>query len=391
MKSPRYIWQQPGWPTLTYDPVQTGRAVSLARRAQGLVEGRFGAIGLHEQQQLAAESWAQDAVATAAIEGERLDLEAVRSSVCRRLGIAGSKAAHAPRHVEGLLDIMEDAVGNADAALTDARLQHWQQALFPAGFSGLNRVLVNAYRVHPEPMQIVSGPIGHEKVHYEAPPSPAVPAEIKRFLTWFNEGKEPDSFARAAVAHLWFETIHPFEDGNGRVGRAIVDLILARDLGDVSRTIRISQQLHDNRDEYYDQLMHAQHAGLDVTPWVLWFVSQVRVACDKAVSVIDLSLAKARFWAAHYDKDLNARQKKAVNALLDAGAGGFEGGMSTRKYESLTSTSRATASRELIDLAKLGLVLTVGAGRSTRYYINLDGWVPAAELGATLALARRTS
>ena len=183
---------------------------------------------------------------------------------------------------------------------------------------------------------------------------------------------------RAALAHLWFETVHPFEDGNGRVGRAIVDLTLARDTGDPSRTIRISQQLRDNRDAYYDQLKLAQRGALDVTAWVLWFVSQVRVACEKAVSVVDQSLAKARFWTTHSDKDLNGRQRKVVNALLDAGPGGYQGGMNTRKYEAMAATSRATASRELIELAGLGLLRTVGAGRSTRYYIELDGWVPAA-------------
>jgi Fic family protein len=381
MKTPLYIWQQPGWPKLSYDSGQIRAELNAARRAQGYVEGRLGAIGLRERRQLAAESWAQDAVATAAIEGERLDLEAVRSSVCRRLGVDGARRARAPRHVEGLLDIMEDAVGNAGAALTDARLKSWQQALFPAGFSGLNPVRVNAYRTHPEPMQIVSGPLGREKVHYEAPPSRAVPAEMKRFLKWFNGTEEPDSLVRAALAHLWFETIHPFEDGNGRVGRAIIDLTLARDIGDASRALRISRQLSDNRDEYYDRLQRAQHAGLDATPWVLWFVSQVGAACEKAVAVVDLSLAKARFWATHSDKDLNARQRKAVNALLDVGPGGYEGGMSTRKYEGLTATSRPTASRELIELARLGLFRTVGAGRSTRYYVDLEGWLPAVASG----------
>ena len=376
MNASLYIWQRPGWPKLTYDPVQTGAAVTATRRAQGSVEGRLSAIGIDERRQLEAESWAQEAVATAAIEGERIDLESVRSSVCRRLGIERAKAPRAPRSVEGLLDVMEDAVRHAGGALTDARLQSWQQALFPTGFSGLTPILVNAYRSHREPMQIVSGPVGREKVHYEAPPSRAVPAEMKRFLKWFNEDREPDPLVRAALAHLWFETIHPFEDGNGRVGRAIVDLTLARDRGDASRTIRISEQLSDNRDEYYEQLKRAQHAGLDVTPWVLWFVSQVRAACEKAVGVVDLSLAKARFWATHSDKDLNARQRKAVNALLDAGPGGFEGGMSTRKYEGLASTSRPTASRELIELAALGVFRSVGAGRSTRYYIDLDGWIP---------------
>ena len=378
MKTPQYIWQQPGWPKLSYDRVPISAAVNAARRVQGFVGGRLSAIGLQERKQLAAESWTQEAVATAAIEGERLDLEAVRSSVCRRLGVKGARAARAPRNVEGLLDIMEDAVGNAGAALTDARLQNWQQALFPSGFSGRNPVLVNAYRDHREPMQIVSGPLGREKVHYEAPSSKVVPAEMKRFLKWFNEGKESDSLVCAALAHLWFETIHPFEDGNGRVGRAIVDLTLARDLGDTSRTIRISQQLRDNGDAYYDQLQLAQRGALDVTAWVLWFVSQVRAACEKAVSVVDQSLAKARFWTTHSDKDLNGRQRKIVNALLDAGPGGFQGGMNTRKYEAMASTSRATASRELIELAGLGMLRMVGAGRSTRYYIELDGWVPPA-------------
>jgi Fic family protein len=376
MDPPQYIWQQPAWPEFTYDAGRTSPAVTLARRAQGSVEGRLSAIGFDERMQLAAESWTQEALATAAIEGERLDLEAVRSSVCRRLGIERARAPRTPRSVEGLLDVMEDAVRHAGIALTDARLQSWQQALFPTGFSGLTPVRVNAYRSHREPMQIVSGPVGREKVHYEAPPSRAVRAEMRRFLKWFNEGKEPDALVRAALAHLWFETIHPFEDGNGRVGRAIVDMTLARDSGDASRTIRISQQLSENRDEYYEQLKQAQHGALDVTPWVLWFVAQVRAACDKAAGIVDLSLAKARFWATHADEDLNARQRKAVNALLDAGPGGFEGGMSTRKYEALASTSRPTASRELLELAALGLLRSVGAGRSTRYYVDIDGWVP---------------
>jgi Fic family protein len=373
-----YIWQQPDWPRLSYDGGKISGAVGAARRAQGLVEGRLSAIGLPARQQLAAETWAQDAVATAAIEGERLDLDAVRSSVCRRLGVESAKASRVPRNVEGLLDVMEDAVDRAAEPLTDARLQAWQQALFPTGFSGLNPVRVNAYRDRREPMQIVSGPVGRVKGHYEAPPSRKVPAEMKRFLKWFNEGAEPDLLVRAALAHLWFETIHPFEDGNGRVGRAIVDLTLARDVGDPTRMPRISRQLSDNRDAYYEQLQRAQHGGLDVTSWIAWFISQIHEACDKAASVVDLALSKATFWATHADKELNARQRKVLKVLLDAGPGGFEGGMNTRKYEALTGTSRATASRELIELGKTGFLVVVGAGRSTRYYVNMDGWVAMA-------------
>ncbi len=371
------IWQQPGWPALGYDAGALQAGLRDAHRARSFVAGRLSAIGLDEGLRLAAESWAQEALATAAIEDERLDLDAVRSSVCRRMGVEGAHRMRVPRHVEGLLDVMEDALGSAGAKLTDERLQSWQQALFPTGFSGLNRVLVNAYRAGPVPMRIVSGSIGRERVHYEAPPSRALTREMKRFLSWFNARTEPDAIVRAALAHLWFETIHPFEDGNGRVGRAIIDLALAHDVVYLGRMVRISQQLQDNRDAYYDELQRAQRRGLDVTSWVLWFISQVQSACDKAGRVVDLTLAKARFWATHADKDLNARQRKVVNLLLDAGPRGFEGGMNTRKYEALASTSRATSSRELIELANLGVLAVTGAGRSTRYHLNLEGWAPA--------------
>lgn len=376
MKTPEFIWQQPGWPALRYDSARVGAEVALARRAQGVVEGKLTALGFEQRQQLAAEAWTQEAMATAAIEGERLDLQAVRSSVARRLGVGELKGPNAPRHIDGLLDIMDDAVGKAAAPLTHERLQGWQAALFPTGFSGMRKIGVGAYRQHAEPMQIVSGRLGHEKVHYEAPPSAAVPAEMAPLLAWLNAGAEPESFIQAALAHVWFETIHPFEDGNGRVGRVLIDLVLARDAGEASRLIRISQQLLDQREAYYAALAQAQHGSLEVTNWVVWFVAQIRVACEQASTVIDQSLAKARFWSTHRDKDLSARQRKVVNTLLDAGPGGFEGGMSTQKYASLAATSRATASRELIELVALGLLCSAGAGRSTRYYINLPGWMP---------------
>ena len=374
MPSPRFIWQQPGWPALSYDGQQASTAVALARRAQGVVEGKLAALGLAQRQELTAEAWTQEAMSTAAIEGESLDLLAVRSSVARRLGVAGGQGPNAPRHVDGLLDIMDDAVANANERLTHERLQGWQAALFPTGFSGMTRITVGAYRQHAGPMQIVSGPIGREKVHYQAPPSAAVPHQIDPLLAWLDSRDDTENLVKAALAHLWFETIHPFEDGNGRVGRVIVDMVLARDARATSRLIRISQQLLERRSEYYDELQRAQHGPLDVTPWVVWFVLQVRIACEGASGVIDLSLVKARFWNEHRDKNLSARQRKAVNVLLDAGPGGFEGGMSTRKYESLGPTSRATATRELVELAELGLLRSKGGGRSTRYDINLDGW-----------------
>jgi Fic family protein len=376
MAAKHYIWQQAGWPRLRYDPVRAGASLAQAHRAQGVVEGQLAALGFDQQLELAAEAWSQEAVATSAIEGERLDLLAVRSSVARRLGVGAQHGPHAPRHVEGLLDIMDDAVTRCHEVLTHERLCDWQAALFPTGYSGMSKIRVGAYREHTEPMQIVSGRPGHEKVHYEAPPSKRVRAEMDRLLHWFNTEAEPNTLVRAALAHLWFETIHPFEDGNGRVGRVLVDLTLARESGETSRLFRTSQRLLAQRRDYYDQLAQAQQGGLDVTEWVCWFVDQMRAACEAASRVIDDTWVKTRFWLNHRDKPLNDRQRKVMNLLLDAGARGFEGGMSTRKYEAIANTSRATASRELIELEALGLLEHVGAGRSTRYYVNLPGWVP---------------
>lgn len=373
MDSLKYIWQLRGWPRLSFDEDHLAEEVALARRAQGVVEGKLAALGAPQRQNLAAEAWAQEAMATAAIEGEQLDLLAVRSSIAQRLGASAFKGPAVPRHVDGLLSIMDDAVVKAQEPLTHERLQAWQAALFPTGFSGMRPVKTGAYRT--EAIQIVSGPTGKETVHYEAPPASEVPAQMQAFLDWFNASQQ-NSLVQAALSHVWFETIHPMDDGNGRVGRNIVDMCLARDAGEASRLVRISQRLLDQREAYYNELGRAQHGGLDVTPWMVWFVRQVRIAWDAAGAVVDTSLEKAMFWAAHAGAPLNARQKKAVNALLDQGSGGFEGGMSTRKYVSLTGTSRPTASRELIELNALGVLKQVGAGRSTRYYINLRGWWP---------------
>lgn len=374
MKQENLIWQQAGWPQMHYDRDHIASEAVLARHAQGVVEGKLAALGLLQRQQLAAEAWIHEAASTAAIEGERLDLQAVRSSVARRLGIGGDSGPATPRHVDGLLDIMDDAVGNASAPLSHERLQAWQAALFPTGFSGMSRIRTGAYREHAEAMQIVSGRPGREKVHYEAPPSPQVQAEMEKLIAWFNHAGEPDNLARAALAHLWLETIHPFEDGNGRVGRVLVDLALARDSGEASRLIRISQRLLEKRADYYAELERAQHGSLDVTRWMAWFIAQVRAACEQASAVMDASLEKARFWYSHRDKELTPRQRKMINALLDAGPDGFDGGMSTKKYEHLTGASRATASRDLIELAQSGLLRQEGAGRSTRYRLNIDGW-----------------
>lgn len=373
---------------LTYDHATVAAQLALARRAQGVVEGKLTAIGFEQCQALSAEARSQDALSTAAIEGERLNLDAVRSSVARRLGMGdAADGATTPRHVEGLLDVMGDAIDNASQALTHERLHGWQAALFPSDYASIRRIKVGSYRDHADAMQIVSGRLGKEVVHYQAPPSAQVPLEMDKFLAWVNDpNAEPDGLVKAAIAHLWFETIHPFEDGSGRVSRAMVDLVLARDATEVSagqHVLRLSQQLLAQRRDYCAQLEAAQHGPLDVSPWVAWFIAQVHAAWLAASGVIDLSLAKAGFWHQHRAVDVGPRQRKAVNLLLDAGPDGFEGGMSTKTYEHLTGAARATASRDLVALAELGLLSVVGAGRGTRYYLNLSAYFPPASRSST--------
>jgi Fic family protein len=381
--TPQWVWQQPDWPKFVFDMKVLAPVLSRARNAQGRVMGKAQALGLANLGSALAEIWVEEANATARIEGEKLDLAAVRSSVARRLGMAS--VGTASRAVEGLIDLMEDATRHWREPLTVARLCGWQAALFPTGFAGIKAVKSGALRTHLTPMQIVSGPIGHEKVHFEAPPSKRAPRELSRFLDWFQSSRDDsgDGLLRAGTAHLWFETLHPFEDGNGRVGRAIIDLALAQDAHLARRLYSVSRRLAEHRNDYYAELAAASRGGLDITRWLTWFVKQFEEACRASEAVIDLSLAKARFWLEHGQAPLNERQRKAVNRILDAGPGGFEGGMSTSKYGHLARVSRATAYRDLEELVRYGLVTQAGVGRGTRYFAGMEGW----EAGAATRIA----
>lgn len=375
-----YIWQLPEWPAFRLDAGAISGPVARARQEQGKVLGLFRAIGLPGESDVVRDIWIDEAVATAAIEGEKLDLEAVRSSVLRRLGVEDA-AGRVSRHVEGLLDVMQDAMSSYRKKLDDDRLMRWQSALFPGGTSGLRRITVGRYRDHDDPMQIVSGPVGREKVHYEAPKSSGVRKEMRRLIKWWEDtrpsraGKAPvDGIVRAGIAHLWFETIHPFEDGNGRVGRAIIDMALAQDVDGPRRFYSISRQLMAQRKAYYESLNAAQRGPLDVTPWALFFVEQFRLACVTSQQVIAGAIEKNRFWATHAHQSMNERQRKVVKRLLDAGNGGFQGGMTAEKYGNLTGASKATATRDLAQLQKAGLLVATGQGRGTRYWVNVPGW-----------------
>lgn len=370
----KWIWQDAGWPEMRFSDQALAPVMARFQQSSGELIGRAHALGFDGITPAVAEAWIAEAISTSAIEGEGLNPNSVRSSVARRLGLELSNGSPAARNIEGLLDLIADASNNFEAPLTLDRLCSWHSALFPTGLSGMHRIDVGVMRTSEESMQIVSGPIGRQKVHFQAPAAKDLPKEMDRFLQWLN-GSRSQGIARVAIAHLWFETIHPFDDGNGRIGRAIIQLCLAQEVGPVAKLMTLARQLELERNAYYLQLEAAQKAvNLDVTPWVQWFLNQVEHACNHANLVIDSSLQRMRFLAQTAEVPLNDRQRKILKKLLDAGPGGFKGGMTTRKYASVCEVHKITAARDLINLAELGVLKSEGAGRSTRYYPNIDGW-----------------
>ena len=372
-----WVWQAEQWPQFRYDLAALATPLGDARQAQGQLLGKAESVGAAGLSSALQNIWTDDALATSAIEGENLNVDAVRSSVARRLGIQSTFVAAVPPNIEGLIDVMEDAASRWDSDVNEKRLCGWQAALFPTGYSGIRKIEVGQYRSHEAPMQIVSGPVGHEKVHYEAPPSAAVRAEMLLLLDWFNRSRNDsslDKLLRAAIAHLWFETIHPFEDGNGRVGRALVDMALAQDVKLGYRLHGVSVELLRLKRQYYDALNKAQRGDGEITAWLRWFLETFCVSCKSTSKLIDDALARVRFWTTHNTKNINERQRKVLNKMLDAGPAGFEGGMTNRKYVSMTQAASATATRELADLTTKGLLIQKGAGRSVRYDIAIPGW-----------------
>jgi Fic family protein len=330
-----WIWQQPDWPGFRWDEAYLASLLARARLAQGKVIGATRLLDANLTLEAVAAILVEDGLTTSAIEGERLDLDAVRSSVARRLGLPTAGLPAPPRAVDGLIDVLLDATRRHDAPLSAERLFGWQAALFPTGYSGLHAIRVGALRGN-EPMQVVSGGIGKEKVHFIAPPRNGLEAEVDRFLAWFNACPAGlDGLVRAGLAHLWFVTLHPFEDGNGRLARAITDMALAQDERQPMRLFSLSAQIQREREGYYDILERTQRDGLDVTEWLAWFLTQVEAAATAAEQTVANTLAKARFWLRHQATDLNERQRKVLNRLLDAGPDGFEGGITKSPGEIL--------------------------------------------------------
>jgi len=369
-KESRWIWQRPTWPDFEWDDAKLANPLARARLRQGELLGAARLLDAGLSREAQAQILIEDGINTSAIEGEQINVDAIRSSVARHLGLPTAGLRAAPRAVDGLVEVLLDVTTRYAKPLTRKRLFGWQAALFPTGRSGLHKVRTGALR-GSDPMRVVSGPVGRQKVHFEAPPRKGLEAQLGRFLDWFNAPPaQLDGLVRAGLAHLWFVTLHPFEDGNGRVARAITDMALCQDEQQPQRLFSLSAQIMRNRDAYYAVLERTQRNGLDVTPWLVWHLEQVSLACELAGGTIAHVLAKARFWLRHQGTPINDRQRKVINILLDAGPGGFAGGMNTRKYVSLTRASRATAYRELADLVEKGCLIPSGGGRSVSYGIQ---------------------
>jgi len=363
----KWVWEQTNWPAFTWDAGALSTPLAAARRVQGEVAGMAKLLDANADLHAQLEVLTKEGIATSAIEGEKLDANSLRSSLARRLGLPTAGMPSATRSVEGLVEVLLDATRDFDRPLQLKKLNAWQAALFPTGRSGLKEIRVGDLR-GDDPMQIVSGPIGRERVHYQAPPRDRLESEMKKFLEWFNHPpRDLDGLLRAGLAHAWFEVIHPYEDGNGRVGRALLDRALAQDENRSSRLYSMSARFESVRDEYYDALGAFSTGTVEVTPWLHWFLAQVATAARSSEHTVNRVISKAQFWVRNAELTLNERQKKALNVLLDAGPQGFIGGMTNKKYASLTKTSPATAQRDLAELVEKGCLVLTGAGRSARY------------------------
>ncbi len=360
-----YIWQLADWPAMRYDLAALVGPLAEVSRAQGQLLGRLADVGMPLRDQASLVALTEDVVKTSEIEGERLDVEAVRSSIARRLGVDFGALAPVDRHVEGVVEMVLDATARCAAPLTPQRLFGWHAALFPTGYSGLAQIRVGAWRDDASgPMQVVSGPVHRQRVHYEAPPAARLEAEVADFLAWANADTPEPKLIKAGLAHLWFVTLHPFDDGNGRIARAVGDVFLTRADGSPQRFYGLSAQIQRERKAYYDVLEHTQNGTLDVTEWLSWFLGALQRAVDSAGHALDAVLVKARFWQRWAGTPLNERQVALLNRLLD----GFEGKLTSSKWAAIAKCSPDTALRDIGDLIALGVLRKMaGGGRSTAY------------------------
>jgi Fic family protein len=360
-----YIYDKKDWPRMTWNHERLAGQLAGVRHRQGRLIGRMEGLGFSLRNEAVLQTLTDDVLKSNEIEGEKLDKDQVRSSIARRLGLDIGGLVAVDRHVEGVVEMMLDATGHYNDPLTEERLFAWHAALFPTGRSGMTRIAVGRWRdEQSDSMQVVSGPIGREKVHYQAPDARRVPGEMRAFMKWFNGMPSNDPVMAAGLAHLWFVTIHPFEDGNGRIARAIADMALARSENSSQRFYSMSAQIRQERNVYYDTLEKTQKGGMDITLWQEWFLG----CLDRAIEGAELILAgifrRARFWETHTQKPFKDRQRVILNRLIN----GFEGKLTSSKWAKLAKCSQDTALRDIEDLIKRGILMKEpGGGRSTSY------------------------
>jgi Fic family protein len=372
----QYIWQRSSWPEFRWDNAALLKIVGICRFQQGSLLTQMKDLGFDVRQQARVEVLIEEALKTSEIEGERLDPKAVRSSVAQRLGLpTAGMVSTKNQQADGVVQILLDATQNFKQMLTPERLFGWHAALFPTGYSGIHKIKVASWRDdHDGPMKVVSGPVGREKIHYQAPPAERLANEMNRFLCWWEESrKEMDGLLRASMGHLWFVVLHPFADGNGRIARALTEMALAQDENLSTRYYSLSSQIMAEREDYYRILERTNKGDGDITDWMKWFLESMSRAILNSNELLSNVMLKARFWKHYAQTKLKKRQSKVLNRLLDAGRGGFEGGLTNRKYAGMAHVSRATAQRELSDLVQKGILRpNPGGGRSTSYDLCWD-------------------
>lgn len=358
-----YLWQNSKFPHFEWDTNALMTPLGEVHRLQGVLLGRMSALGFEGLSQQ-VEAVTQEIIGSSQIEGVTLNADSVRSSVARHLGLETAGNERSDHYTEGVVNAIMQATQAFAEPLTAERMFGWHAAFFPTGYSDGYKITVANWRTGDEPMQVVSGPMGKEKVHFVAPPSDLVPEMMETFIHWVNSDESTDPLLRAAIAHLWFVTVHPFDDGNGRMARTITEMMLARADNSGQRFYSLSAEIMKQRKAYYDALEQAQKGSPDITAWLLWFIHALRNALDFSIQTTDRVLQKVSFWSAHKEIELNERQRKIINRLWD----GFDGKLTTKKYAKINHCSQDTALRDIQSLIEKGILRkTDEGGRSTNY------------------------
>lgn len=362
-----YLWEQSNWPAFTWDERSIATLLARVSHKQGRLLGKMESLGFDLRAEANLRTLTEDVIKTSDIEGETLEPSQVRSSIARQLGMDVAGLVPSERHVDGVVEMMLNATNNFADPLTEARMLSWHAALFPTGHSGMQKIAAGRWRNDSDgPMQVVSGPMGKDVVHYQAPPANRITDEISRFIDWFEHPSDTNPILMSGLAHFWFVTIHPFDDGNGRIARALADMALARADNSAQRFYSMSSQIRKERSDYYTTLEWSQKGELDITRWQTWFLECLERALDGASDILGAVLEKAQFWERFSKTPMNERQTKVLNRILD----GFEGKLTSSKWAKLAKCSQDTASRDIADLIDKGVLLkNAGGGRSTSYSI----------------------